>query len=136
MTLEIHLFFASLLFLIPLRNLLVLYTQKNFIPLARKVRFLTPAYLSILAALLFTGFVLSAFIKDFISLSNTIMFIVFLTVVITEAKKQKWVRRITSKETEEQQKFIAFAKKKYITDLLLLGIAFAAGYYRHAISLF
>lgn len=128
MTLDIHLFLASIIFLIPLRNLLVLYTQKQFISLARKVRFLTPAYFSLLAALMFTGFVLAAFLHNFISVSVIVMLGVFLAIVITEAKKQKWVRRISSKELDEQQRFIKFAKRKYIADILLLTVAFLSGY--------
>lgn len=128
MTLDIHIVLSLLLLLIPSRNLYVLYTEKKFIPLARKVRFWTPAYFSLMGAVAFTGFVLSAFLHNFISVETVIMIASLLIIMILEIKKQKKIRPITSKEIEAQKSFILFARKKYIADIALIMLSFGVGF--------
>jgi len=129
MSVDIHIFLSFMMFLIPLRNLYVLYTEEKFISLAKKVRYWTPAYFSLMSAVAFTGFLLSAFFINFISFETIAMFVALLIIFITEIKKQKKIRAITSKELEAQQSFIAFAKKKYTSDVILLVLAMSVGFF-------
>lgn len=128
MTLDIHITLSLLLLLIPFYNLYILHSEKEFIPLARKVRFWTPAYLSLMGAIAFTGFVLSVFLYNFISIKTVTMIVSLLIMMISEIKKQKRVRQITSKEIEAQNSFILFAKKKYTIDIVLIVLSFGVGF--------
>ncbi|MFP4332270.1 MAG: hypothetical protein ACLFQJ_03140 [Campylobacterales bacterium] len=129
LTRDLHEFFSITLFLIPLYNLYILYTKKNFIALAKRVRLFTPLYFAIIAAVTLTGFNLSAFLRDFNSPHVLIMIFSTLIIFILEIKKYKKIRIIKSKEYDKQKVFIAFAKKKYYLDLFLLTISALSGYY-------
>jgi hypothetical protein len=129
MTRDLHEFFSLAIFLIPIYNLYILYTKKNFIALAKRVRLFTPLYFSMIAAITLTGFNLSAFLRDFNSPHVVIMIISTLIIFIMEIKKYKKIRIIKSKEYDKHKVFIAFAKKKYYADLFLLTISALSGYY-------
>lgn len=120
-TIDIHFFFIILLFLVPLRNLYVLYTETNFIRLARKIRYLGPGYHILNAVNLFTGVVLMVVMNYYVGYELLLMIPTSIYILVFEIKRYKKIRRITSKDYEEQTEFIAWAKKKYLADALLIA---------------
>lgn len=119
-TVNVHLFFLLLILLIYLKNLYVLFTVNDFITLSRKIRFFGPMLHFFLSATFFLGIILSVFTKDYRSIEILIMYGLWLFFFISEIKRYKKIRSITSKEPDTQQRFIQWAKKLYGLNLLLL----------------
>lgn len=122
---EFHLIFTLPLFFLPIHNLYWLYTEKNFIKMAKKIRLFVPIHYTILSSSIFSGIILAFYSHNFFSTRQLFMYLIALYLLLSEIKRYKKIRVITSKEIEEQQKFISWAKKKYILDCLILGVSIA-----------
>lgn len=122
----IHLFFSYFLFIPPLLNLYYLAQESRFITLAKRLKFVAPAYYFLMAAVAFSGVVLGAMLQH-LSAINLLMFAALLGIFIGEVKRHKRQKGIASHEVQAQEDFKAWAKRKYALDLLLLSVAFVAG---------
>jgi len=116
-----HIAFILILALLIIRNLYVLYTEENFIQLAKKVRFPTPIFHALIAITFFTGTLIITMFKTF-DILVVLMIASTLFIMIAEIKRYKKIRVIRSKDYKEQEEFKVFAKKIYFIDL---GIIFA-----------
>lgn len=117
-----HIAFILLLTLIIIRNLYLLYFEGNFITLAKKIRFPTPIFHSLIAINFFTGVLIIVLFSGF---NFFILFMIASTlfIMIAEIKRYKKIRVIRSKDFELQAEFKEFAKKIYLIDLgLIFGI--------------
>lgn len=122
LSIDIHVFFVILLVLVPLRNLYVLYTKDNFIRVAKSIKFPSPFYFGVLASLAFSGLIIAMFIKQYFTFDNALMTVVTIYLLVSEIKRVKKLRPITSKEYDEQQKFIKYAKKKYTINTIVIAL--------------
>ncbi len=117
---DVHLFFLILLPLMPLRNLYLVIYEKNFIRMAKGVKFFTPAYFGVIASLSFSGLILAIFVKEYFTIMNLIMSLATIYLIASEIKRVKKLRPIRSDEPMLQEEFRDFAKKKYTFDLLMI----------------
>lgn len=119
-TLDIHLFFVFAMLLIPVHNLIVLYTVKDFPRLAYRVRIPGPMYHFFCSATIFTGVIIMFLTKVYYSFDILLMSVAVLLVMGLEIKRFKMVKNIYRNQVDLQIPFIAFARKKYIFDLVLM----------------
>ncbi len=125
-SLDIHLFFAYFMAIPPLLVLYFLYTEHRFIKLAKKIKLIAPAYYFLISVALFSGIVLFAMFQR-ISFEGIGMLLALLGIFLLELKRHKMQKPITSSEHGVQARFIAWAKRKYFLDLILLACAFWLG---------
>lgn len=121
--LQIHIFLVILLFFLPLHNLYMLYTQKNFVQLAKRIRFFAPLNHSFIAGVIFSGVVIAFYNHDFFSIRQLFMYLIAIYLIVSEVKRYKKIRVISSKDIELQEEFIKFAKIKYSLDVAILLIS-------------
>lgn len=127
-TLGYHKIFAFLLFVPPALALLFLFQMRSFPHLVRRIRLLTPAYNFLLASAVFTGVIL-AFMQQNYSLNAMIMSFVGAVMACNEIRRYKRQRVIASYDVAEQSAFIAWAKKKYALDIVLLLVLVLLTFY-------
>lgn len=127
-TLGYHQFFALLLFVPPALALVFLFRVRSFPHLIRFIKLLTPAYGFLLASTIFTGIIL-AFMFQSLSMNAIIMLVVAVVIVANEIRRYIRQRVIASYDTAEQIEFIAWAKKKYALDIILLLVLVLLAFY-------
>lgn len=97
---------------------------ESFVQLAKKLKFTTPLFHSINAFTVYTGMVLSAYSKIF-DFTTFIMITASLFLMISEIKRYKKMRVITSADEVSQTEFKIFAKKIYKMQLAMIFIIYA-----------
>lgn len=95
----------------------------NFVQLAKKLKFTTPLFHSINAFTVYTGMVLSAYSKIF-DFTTLIMIAASLFLMISEIKRYKKMRVITSSDDVSQNDFKIFAKKIYVMQISIIFIIY------------
>ena len=91
----------------------------DFITLAKKLRFTTPIFHSINAFVVYSGAVVSAYMKIF-DFTVVLMMFTSLFLMISEIKRYKKMRVILSNDSKQQDEFKFFAKKIYILQLIAI----------------
>jgi hypothetical protein len=117
--LYVHIAFIGVMFAILIKNFYTLRREKSFIKLAKKIKFITPAFHISHSIVIFTG-LLMEFISNNFSFAIHIMSVISVLIIILEAKRYKKMRVIKSKEVGLQANFIKFASKIYISEFLIL----------------
>ncbi|MFA7083225.1 MAG: hypothetical protein WC141_01700 [Arcobacteraceae bacterium] len=110
----IYLFLAIILF-----NFYSVSTQKNFILLAKRLKFMTPVYHLSNAIIMYTGAIIAAYRHSF-SLSIAIMIAASIFLMVIEIKRYKKQRVIKIADTKLQEEFYACAKKIYTIELMVV----------------
>ena len=102
-----------------LYHFVIVSKTTDFISLAKKLKFTTPIFHSINAFMVYTGAVVSAYVKIF---DFTVILMVFasLFLMISEIKRYKKMRVILSNDSKQQDEFKIFAKKIYIFQLIAI----------------
>ena len=106
----IYFFLAIMLF-----NLYSVMKVKNFIVLAKRLRFMTPLYHLTNAIVIYTGTIVAFYAQVF---SFTIAASIFLLVI--EIKRYKKMRIIKSDQVELQNDFFIYARKIYTIEIMVL----------------
>ena len=107
--------FSSIMFF----NLIAVLILKDFIKLAKLLRFMTPLYHLINAMIIYTGVIILVTIKSF-SFIILLMIIASIFLLVIEIKRYKKMRVITSKNIQGQKEFYSYAKKIYIIELFVI----------------
>ncbi len=110
----IYIFLAIILF-----NFYSVVTQKDFIKLAKRLKFMTPMYHLSNAIIMYTGAIVSAYAKNF-SLTVVLMIAASIFLLVIEIKRYKKMRIIKSNELKLQEEFIPYAKKIYTIEVSVL----------------
>ncbi|RXK13324.1 hypothetical protein CP965_05850 [Halarcobacter mediterraneus] len=110
----IYFFLAIMLF-----NLYSVYTVKEFIPLAKRLKFMTPLYHLTNAIVMYTGAIVSAYAQHF---SFTVFFMIAAAIflLVIEIKRYKRMRVIKSKDIKLQEDFRVYSKKIYTIEICVL----------------
>ncbi|MEA3290638.1 MAG: hypothetical protein U9Q04_10720 [Campylobacterota bacterium] len=118
-----HVYAIVILFLIMLFNFYNVMTIKEFKPLVKKLKIMTPLYHMTNAIVAYTGGIVAAFSHD---LSPTVILMLITTVLIMvlEIKRYKKQRVIKLAEVEKQEEFKKFAKKIYTIEISALVFTF------------
>lgn len=114
-----HVYTIFILFGIMIFNLIAVYTIKDFVKLAKLLRFMTPLYHLINAMIIYTGAVVSAYAKDF-SPTVILMIIAGIFILVIEIKRYKKMRVIKSTDNTLQAQFYVYAKKIYLIEITVV----------------
>ncbi len=113
----IYFFLAIMLF-----NLYLVRTQKDFVKLAKKLRFMTPMYHLSVAIVMYTG-TMVAFYTKYFSITVALMIATAIFLMVIEIKRHKKMKVIKSTDIELQKEFYAYSTKIYIIETaVLLGV--------------
>ncbi|MFV7790977.1 hypothetical protein ACNSOP_02445 [Aliarcobacter lanthieri] len=110
----IYIFLAIMLF-----NLYSVLTKKDFISLAKRLKFMTPVYHLSNAIVIYTGTIV-AFYAQYFSITIALMIPASIFLLVIEIKRYKKMRIIKTTDVELQEKFYIYAKKVYIIEILVL----------------
>lgn len=114
-----HLYAIFFFLAIILFNLYTVYTQKNFIQLAKRLKFMTPVYHLSNAIIMYTGAIIAAY-KHIFSFSMALMICASIFLMVIEIKRYKKQRVIKSHDIALQNEFYVYAKKIYTIEVMVL----------------
>ena len=120
---QTHVYVICFFFLIMLFNLYSVLTQKDFITLAKRLKFMTPLYHLTNAIMIYTGTIVTFYAQSF-SFKIALMISTAIFLLVIEIKRYKKMRVIKSDELTLQTDFYADAKKIYKIELLVLATVF------------
>ena len=110
----IYFFLAIMLF-----NLYSVMKVKNFIVLAKRLRFMTPLYHLTNAIVIYTGTIV-AFYAQVFSFTIALMIPASIFLLVIEIKRYKKMRVIKSDQIELQNDFFIYARKIYTIEIMVL----------------
>ena len=110
----IYFFLGVMLF-----NLYSVTTQKNFVKLAMRLKFMTPLYHLTNAIVIYTGTIV-AFYAQYFSLTVALMIPASIFLLVIEIKRYKKMRVIKVADVELQEEFYKYAKKIYTIEISVL----------------
>lgn len=120
---QTHIYTIYIFLFVMLLNLYFVITDKNFISIAKKLKFMTPIYHLINTIVIYTGTMIIVYNKQF-SLTIVFMIIASIFLLVIEIKKYKKMRVIKSQDTKLQEDFYKYAKKIYIIEILVLVLVY------------
>ena len=112
-----HIYSILVLFFIMMFNYISVAKVDGFIPLAKRLRFMTPLYHMANAFVAYTGGIVAAYSHD-LSITVILMIATSIFVMVLEIKRYKKMRVIKSTEIEKQEEFRVYAKKIYTMEIL------------------
>lgn len=110
----IYFFLAIMLF-----NLYSVSREKNFIVLAKRLRFLTPMYHLTNAIVIYTGTIVAFYAQTF-SPTIALMIPASIFLLVIEIKRYKKMRVIKHDQLQLQDDFFAYAKKIYTIEICVI----------------
>lgn len=110
----IYFFLAIMLF-----NLYSVTREKNFIHLARRLKFMTPLYHLTNAIVIYTGTIVAFYAQTF-SATIALMIPASIFLLVIEIKRYKKMRVIKHDQIELQNDFFKYSKKIYIIEISVL----------------
>lgn len=112
-----HVYSIMALMIIMIFNLLSVSKMDQFIPLAKRLRLMTPIYHMANAFVAYTGAIVAAYSHD-LSITVVLMIATSIFIMVLEIKRYKKMRVIKSTEFEKQKEFVVYAKKIYTMEIL------------------
>lgn len=110
----IYFFLAIMLF-----NLYSVTTQKDFLKLAKRLKFQTPLYHLTNAIVIYTGTIVAFYAKTF-SITIALMIPASIFLLVIEIKRYKKMRVIKLSDKQLQDEFYIYAKKIYTIEIMVL----------------
>ncbi|RBQ31037.1 hypothetical protein ACNSOS_05255 [Aliarcobacter vitoriensis] len=121
---SVHIYAIYIFLAIMLFNLYYVLRKKDFISLAKKLRFMTPIYHLSNAIVIYTGTIV-AFYAQYFSVTIALMIPASIFLLVIEIKRYKKMRVIKVADVELQEKFYVYAKKIYLIEIAVLISVFA-----------
>lgn len=110
----IYFFLAIMLF-----NFYSVVSLKDFIKLAKRLKFMTPLYHLSNAIVIYTGAIVATYAQTF-SFTIALMILASIFLLVIEIKRFKKMRVIKSGDIPLQNEFMIYAKKIYIIEIMTL----------------
>ena len=110
----IYIFLAIMIF-----NLYSVLTIKEFIKLAKRLKFMTPIYHITNAVVIYTGTIVTAYANTF-SFTIALMIPAAIFLLVIEIKRYKKMRVIKSGEIQLQEEFRVYARKIYTIEIMVI----------------
>ena len=120
---QTHVYVICFFLLIMVFNLYSVLTQKEFISLAKRLKFMTPLYHLTNAIVIYTGTIVAFYAQSF-SFTIALMIPTAIFLLVIEIKRYKKMRVIKSDEVTLQKDFYVYAKKIYIIEISVLLAVF------------
>ncbi|NVJ52120.1 MAG: hypothetical protein HWD90_00405 [Campylobacteraceae bacterium] len=114
-----HVFAVYFFLAVMLFNLYSVSTAKKFVPLAKRLKIMTPLYHLTNAIVMYTGAIVSAYAQHF-SFTVVIMIAASIFLLVIEIKRYKKMRVIKTTDTKLQEEFMVYAKKIYTIEIAVL----------------
>lgn len=111
-----HVYAIMVLVLIMIFNLFSVLYVKEYFPLVKRLKLMTPIYHSMNAVVAYTGGIVSAFSKD-LSWTVLLMIATSIFIMVLEIKRFKKMRVIKLSETDKQIEFRTYARKIYTAEI-------------------
>ena len=111
---EIYIFLAIMLF-----NLYSVVSKKDFMSLAKRLKFMTPIYHLSNAIVIYTGTIVAFYAQTF-NFTIALMIPTSIFLLVIEIKRYKKMRIIKHDQLELQNEFFAYAKKIYIIEIFVI----------------
>ena len=118
-----HIYAIYILLFIICINLYMVYSQNEFVKLAKYLRFMTPLFHLSNAIVMYTGAIIAAYKHQF-SFTILIMIAASIFIMVLEIKRYKKQRVITSHDQLRQDEFYIFAKKIYTIQAITLVLTY------------
>ena len=113
----IYFFLAIMLF-----NLYSVTRERNFIVLAKRLKFMTPLYHLTNAIVIYTGTIVAFYAKTF-SLTIALMIPAAIFLLVIEIKRYKKMRVIKHDQIQLQNDFFTYSRKIYTIEIsVLIGV--------------
>ena len=116
---ETHVYVIYFFLAVMLFNLYSVITQKDFIKLAKRLKFMTPLYHLTNAIVIYTGTIVAFYAQHF-SLTIALMIPASIFLLVIEIKRYKKMRVIKVADTQLQEEFYQYAKKIYTIEISVL----------------
>jgi hypothetical protein len=110
----LYIFLAIMLF-----NLYSVLSSKDFISLAKRLKFMTPIYHLANAIVIYTGTIVAFYAHQF-SFTIALMIPASIFLLVIEIKRYKKQRVIKVADIKLQEEFYLYAKKIYIIEITVL----------------
>ena len=110
----LYIFLAIMLF-----NLYSVLSSKDFISLAKRLKFMTPIYHLANAIVIYTGTIVAFYAHQF-SFTIALMIPASIFLLVIEIKRYKKQRVIKVADIKLQEEFYLYAKKIYIIEIAVL----------------
>jgi len=111
-SIKYHQYFIAGMLIVALVNLYFIYTDKDF---SKKVKKVNPVYYALFASIAFTGILVLGVNQLHVTHAVYLMIVVWVVIFVMSMKLFKKYKYGTPSE------YRAFAKKKYIIDIILIG---------------
>jgi hypothetical protein len=113
----IYFFLAIMLF-----NLYSVTRERNFIVLAKRLKFMTPLYHLTNAIVIYTGTIVAFYAKTF-SITIALMIPAAIFLLVIEIKRYKKMRVIKHDQIQLQNDFFTYSRKIYTIEIsVLIGV--------------
>ncbi len=114
----IYIFLAIMLF-----NLYSVVSKKDFMSLAKRLKFMTPIYHLSNAIVIYTGTIVAFYAQHF-SFTIALMIPASIFLLVIEIKRYKKQRVIKVADTQLQEDFYIYAKKIYLIEISVLVLVY------------
>ena len=116
---QTHVYTIYFFLCIMLFNLYSVLSQKSFINLAKRLKFMTPLYHLTNAIVIYTGTIVAFYAQHF-NLTIALMIPASIFLLVIEIKRYKKQRVIKVADIKLQEDFYIYAKKIYIIEIAVL----------------
>lgn len=119
----LHIYTIFIFLAIMFFNLYSVLTKKDFISLAKRLKFMTPIYHLSNAIVIYTGTIVAFYAHHF-SFTVFLMIVSSIFLLVIEIKRYKKQRVIKSGDIALQKSFYVFATKVYIIEIAVLTLTY------------
>ena len=116
---QIHIYTIYFFLSLMLFNLYSVFREKEFIVLAKRLKFMTPLYHLTNAIVIYTGIIVAFYAQTF-NFTIALMIPASIFLLVIEIKRYKKMRIIKHDQLELQNEFCAYAKKIYIIEISVI----------------
>ena len=120
---QIHIYTIYFFLSLMLFNLYSVFREKEFIVLAKRLKFMTPLYHLTNAIVIYTGIIVAFYAQTF-NFTIALMIPASIFLLVIEIKRYKKMRIIKHDQLELQNEFFAYAKKIYIIEISVIIVVY------------
>ncbi|PLY04369.1 MAG: hypothetical protein C0625_16720 [Arcobacter sp.] len=114
-----HIYTIFIFLAIMIFNFYSVVSAKEFMQLAKRLKFMTPVYHLTNAIVIYTGTIVAFYAREF-SFTIMLMVIASIFLLVIEIKRYKKMRVIKTTDLDLQKDFFVFAKKIYLIEISVL----------------
>lgn len=116
---QTHVLAVYIFLIIMIFNFYSVVSVKDFIKLAKRLKFMTPLYHFSNAVIMYTGAIVAFYATTF-SFTIGLMIPASIFLLVIEIKRYKKMRVIKSDDVKLQEEFLVYAKKIYTIEIMVL----------------